>query len=364
METAVEVGRRNLCSYCGSCVSICQTSALGFKNDTPCLVDAERCNYCGLCTKVCPSINELEKPSVLKCYAAYSKNEEIRFNSSSGGFITQFLIDLLENGTIDGAIVCDYKDDVFAPQAILAKSREDIIKASASKYCPVPMNLIFKDLKEGSYAFVGLPCHIKSLRLYQNIDNKIKHSIIIAIGLFCNHTPKFQATDYVLYILGIRKKDVKKIRYRGDGWPGSMQVMLNNDHVVKITNVWDTGFGKYFIPDACLNCKDVFSDYADISVGDPWLQEYYSDKLGTSFVITRKTSAIHLIEGCGRLSINEVSYSKVFDSQKTLYEIKTQRKNYRKRRLFSRLGKHKVLWSFLYQKSRFERFMKRHTKDL
>jgi coenzyme F420 hydrogenase subunit beta len=314
--------------------------------------------------KVCPSVNDLEKHPVLQCYAAFSNNSEIRFNSSSGGFVTQFVIDLLENSIIDGAIVCDYTNDVFAPQAILAQTREEVIRASTSKYCPVPMNLILKDIHEGHYAFVGLPCHIKSLRLYQNIDQNIRDCILLAIGLFCNHTPKFEATDFILHNLRIKKTDVQKIRYRGNGWPGLMQVTMNHGQIVIIKNLWETGFGKYFIPSACLYCTDVFSDYADISAGDPWLPEYYSDKSGTTFIITRNKSSIQLIEGSKGISLKEVSFDKIFESQKVLYDKKVKRKNFRKRRLQTMLGNNRMMWRILYKKSMLKQLLTRQMNSL
>ena len=350
MRSAIDIGEMNLCCGCGNCVSVCPALALTFDRSTnaPRPVEPYRCDSCGLCLAVCPSLHELEKPAVLKCYAAYSKNRDIRYNASSGGFVTELLIGLLEEGGIDGAIVCDYRDDVFVPEATLATSKEDVIKAATSKYCPVPMNLALRYINNGKFAFVGLPCHVKGLRLRQSIDPKMRESVTLAIGLFCNHTPRLQATDYLLYNLGVNRKDVARIQYRGKGWPGTMRVTLRNGRVVQLADAWDTGFGKHFIPHACLDCEDVFSDYADISVGDPWLKEYEHDKLGTSFVIARHPSAIHLIEKCTGLSVHTISYDKVFESQRTNHDNKTKKKHIRKRKLLAQLGRFKFLWRLLF----------------
>ena len=353
MKSAVDVSKKNMCCYCGSCVSLCPNNTLQCSNGCISYKKNAVCTSCGLCLAVCPSLNDLQKTSVLECYSAYSQCNDIRFNASSGGFITQFLIDLLENGTIDGAIVCDYVNNAFTPQSVVARSINEIAKASASKYCPVPMNLVLSELTTGRYAFVGLPCHIKALRLFQNHNRQIRYSIIIAIGLFCNHTPQYRATDYLLYNYKIKKRDVIKIQYRGDGWPGSMRIFQKNGKIIKILNVWETGFGKFFIPPACRRCRDVFSEHADISVGDPWLKEYSTDTLGTSLVIARTAAAVQLIKTSSNIVINSIGYDKVLESQKKLYSIKVNGKMAVRRRIYFILGKFRILWRLLFLLQKF-----------
>ena len=105
------------CSGCGTCFSLCPNNAIEMRIDEkkgiylPRINDT-KCNSCGICCKVCPgyefsydSLN-LEifgrKPenmligNSLNCYAGFSTNESIRFNSSSGGLITQILIFALD----------------------------------------------------------------------------------------------------------------------------------------------------------------------------------------------------------------------------------------------------------------------------
>jgi len=349
MKSVLEVTGSQACCGCGSCVSICPSNSLRLVKETKYRLASDGCTSCGRCSSVCPAINDLAAPDVVACYSAYSRNDRIRFDSSSGGFVTQFLIDLLEAGEIEGAIVCDYReDDIFSAQAIVARSRDDLIKASASKYFPVPMNEILRSVGTGRFAFVGLPCHVKSLRLYQRVDRRLSESITLIIGLFCNHTPDFHATDYLLQGFGIRKRDVLKIRYRGDGWPGTVQVSLKNGQVAKISNAWQTGFGKYFMPNVCLACTDVFSENADISAGDPWLKDYESDQMGTSLLIVRSARVDGLLENSSGLVLRSVAHEIVMESQRILYDVKVKRKQRIKRRILYSLGKFRFLWPLLF----------------
>ncbi|WP_316557762.1 4Fe-4S binding protein [Methanimicrococcus hongohii] len=44
---------RNMCGYCGACVSVCPTLALDLK-EVWIDVDEELCHRCSMCQKVCP----------------------------------------------------------------------------------------------------------------------------------------------------------------------------------------------------------------------------------------------------------------------------------------------------------------------
>ena len=347
MKSIIDAVKRGMCCKCGNCVAACGESALGFSEAGPFLVEREKCTGCGNCVMVCPAIKTLDKPEIVGCYAAFSKDREVRWNASSGGFVTQLLVDLLVDDIIDAAIVCDYRDDALKPQAVIATTREDIVSAASSKYCPVPMNIVLKDIPVGRYAFVGLPCHIKGLRLRQKIDPQIREMIKLTVGLFCNHTPDFNATKYLLQNLRIDQQDVQRIRYRGQGWPGIMQIVLKDGQVVQIENAWKTGFGKYFVPKACSSCTDMFSDYADVSVGDPWLKEYEFDTQGTTLAMIRDHHTEDLVKSCSGLSLTPVSYETIYESQKDNFKIK-KRRGGKRTPFISKIGRYEFLWRFLF----------------
>ncbi|MBN1432961.1 MAG: 4Fe-4S binding protein [Methanomicrobiaceae archaeon] len=45
--------RREICGYCGACVSVCPEAALELV-DAYLEVDAEKCKNCRICVRVCP----------------------------------------------------------------------------------------------------------------------------------------------------------------------------------------------------------------------------------------------------------------------------------------------------------------------
>jgi coenzyme F420 hydrogenase subunit beta len=346
-DRTIEIVVRNgLCTGCGTCDAVCPTSAIQMVMDSskgvyiP-KIDHEKCIACGICYQVCSrhsvDFKQLNKKifsgeekniligNYLSSYVGWAMDRKIRYNSSSGGVVTALLIHALEDGIIDGALVIRMKkDDPLKPEPFIARTREELIGASGSKYSPVPTNLLLKYiLKIGGnekFAVVGLPCHIRALKSAERINRRLQEKIVLRIGLFCSHTPNFLATEIFLQRLGIRKEDVAELKYRGEGWPGFMKISLKTGKTYKVAEplYWRFLGLDFFIPRSCLLCDDALNELADISVGDAWLPEFSSDKLGTSIIIVRDLVGKNIVENADKsdkIKITEISYKKVIQSQ-------------------------------------------------
>lgn len=318
-----EVVKLDLCTGCGTCVSVCPVECIQMQEDikkgiyVP-QVDESKCIYCGLCLKVCPGLsinfdllnmqifNKIPANNLLgnyiHCYIGYSVDHYIRYNSSSGGLITALLCFMLEENIIDGALVTVMDcENPLRPRVILATSRKEIISSSGSKYCPVPLNASLKKVLKlnGSFAMVGLPCHVHGVRKFAILNERIKEKIKYIFGLFCANTVTFLGTEYFLGKYNIRKNDISKIRYRGEGWPGFITVTTKDGTRYKIRRgpseknllykaIYSSAFHYDFIPYRCLLCPDQTNLLADISFGDAWLPELLRFKsAGFSVVVSR-----------------------------------------------------------------------------
>src|SRR5690606_36009483 len=115
-------------------------------------------------------------------------DDNIRYNSSSGGLVTQILCFALEKGIINGALVTKMnKESPLQPQPFIARTKEEIIEASTSKYCPVPANMALKEILSSDVekvAVVGLPCHIMGIRKAEMKNNLLKNKIVLHMGIF------------------------------------------------------------------------------------------------------------------------------------------------------------------------------------
>ena len=326
VQTIESVVKQGLCTGCGTCVSICPTKAITLTINMhqgiylP-NVDSSKCNHCSLCYSSCPgeSVNfrELSKKmsppletskhnsvllgSYLNCYVGYATDHDVRFDSSSGGLVTQLLLFALQEGLIDGALVTRMKkDNPLQPEPFIARTAEEISDASKSKYCPVPANIAFEEILEhdGKYAVVGLPCHIHGLRKAQELNKKLRERIVFSIAIFCSHGDNFFQTYSILNRLNINPKNVKRIDYRGKGWPGKLTIELKSGSrkeipYIEYVELHECGF---FIPDRCLVCCDQVGELADFSCGDAWLPDFSADLAGTSLLISKNRESQKILK--------------------------------------------------------------------
>lgn len=345
-----------ICIGCGFCAQICPRKAIDiyFDNNSgsyTAILDDRKCIKCNLCDHVCPLINfELNSTELdsyvdkEKIYLSYSNDKRIRYNAASGGTITQILLSLLDSELISGVLIPKLiKNEQISYEYFLANTKVDIINSMGSIYAPVStkniINII-KGLKKGSkIAIVGLPCILKGLTLFCKSHKEISDKIYIKIGLFCGRLPNLHATKYLLHKLNIKENDVIKINYRDAGWPGNMNIYLNNGIIKGVPYSSNLGMklifsSSIFLTKGCYFCNDPFGKYADISVGDAWYKKG-QDKNGYSLLISlndRGDKILPLLKG---LYLKKVGFDKLLISQRRL--IYSKIKGYKHRIFIIRL---------------------------
>ena len=269
----------------------------------------------------------------LNCYIGQVTDYDIRYNSASGGLITALLTYALEEGIIDGALVTKMSDkNPLEPEPFIARTKEEIIEASKSKYCPVHANIAVKEIleseEEEKFAVVGLPCHIHGIRKAEKINKKLKEKIVLHIGIFCGHSPNFMATKFLLRQMNIKEEDIRKLNYRGEGWPGRMYIQLKNGNkkFIKYGEYWDKGFGLYFFPNRCALCCDGVCEFADISFGDAWLPEIRREEtIGKSIIISKTKIGDEILQKGytkKKIELNKITVEKVIASQRAMLNFK------------------------------------------
>lgn len=386
MEVQYSILQKNyqsLCTSCGVCVAACPTDSLkmGITRDSifiPERNELQRCFGCGLCTKVCASVekppvdnelgNQYQKDHIignwLRIYTGYATDTEIRRNAASGGVTTAVLIGLLDEGSIDGAIVTVPKnDDAFFCKTILARTREDILRSQKSRYTQVDYSLGLQELAEakgGRFAVVGLPCHIASITKWSRTSKELKNKVFLKIGLFCGHGVSSEFPKFVAQSMRINPIKVRTIDYRSGNW-SEFGFKFVGDFGEKWMKMDGTIIGKiwtsyFFCPMRCLICNDGFSEYADISVGDAW-DLSVSDKIfGTSLVISRTKvgqSTLGWAIKHNKLDLVPVTRTDVIKSQPSIAGFKN--KGFLSRiRLWKILGKPIPAVEYIHNNSRLK----------
>jgi len=314
VETIEQIARNDLCTGCGTCVAMCPKEAIEMRIDerrgiyVP-KINEEKCNSCGLCHRVCPGhsvdfkalnvdIFGNEPEDVLignyqGCYLGHATDDNIRYNAASGGVVTALLLFALEKGIIDGALVTKMgEENPLVPQPFIARTKQEIISACKSKYCPVPANMALREIlkEDGRFAVVGLPCHIQGVRKAELANKELKEKVVLHVGIFCSHCDTFRQTEFMLKKLGLKDEDIAKIDYRGEGWPGMMSVLLKNGKNVSVPYSEATSLHGLWLHALlrCAFCCDLTAELADVSCGDAWLPEVLTnEKMGKSIVIHR-----------------------------------------------------------------------------
>ncbi len=275
--------------------------------------------------KAGPIVSDLGEPKtdleegikkMLDCYLGFSKNDNTRYQCSSGGSITTLLKYLIDSGKIEGAFVA-VPSSGLKHQMAFVNNPDDLINYGDSIYCPVDFSPVWRFLKkypDKKIAVVGLPCNLRALKDYQNI---------FKIGLFCGGVSSHQALEFLCQRKKIKKVD--RIRYRNGGWPGRRIiahvddkeiVLLDRDKSFLDKILYSFCFSGPFYLNSCRKCNDHFASFADVSFGDAWLPEVMkSDKVGTNVIIIRSKKGKEYLKEAP-LSLKKASFERFPVSRK------------------------------------------------
>lgn len=104
------------------------------------------------------------------------------------------------------------------------------------------------------------------------------------------------------------------MQYRGNGWPSGIQIQLKNGTKIykeNYTEPWITIHQSWlYRPEKCFFCKRDTGRNADISLADPWLDEYRkNDTIGNTMIIMTSDSGRSVLESMRTAGLVEYSES-------------------------------------------------------
>lgn len=414
--------RHDICTGCGICEGACPSGAIDtIVKDGRFLpsIDDTKCNNkkgCHRCYDACPGVGvNLTKMAneyftdtgtlddkmcgkYLKCYTGYSNNQDIRYHSASGGMVSQFLIWLLQNDKIDGAVVTKFDtENPLLATSFLATTAEEIISARSSKYSPVSLHHAAQDIKAASgsrYVVVGLPCHIQGMRKLMAIDRKLREKVIGLFAIYCSCGRTFYMTEHIFQERSINKEDLTYFQYRDEGCLGKMVAkspksirnkikVINNTsecNIEKDSCVYKEHYQSFyhplrsfFIPRRCLLCIDHYGELGDICFGDIHIKPYSDDKIGVNSIIVKKRQWLDWLIECkkdGAVHLDEVSFETISKSQPMSFKKKGRNGAFIN--IGKRMGwvmphydvdylRHPIRHDWLnYAQNRFQQFLGRH----
>jgi len=276
----------------------------------------------------------------LELYAGYVKDNNIRKNATSGGITKWILYYLLNNKKIDGVIHVTRKNDnnkLF--EYTIGTTKEDILNGSHSAYYTNNfsniINTILNEKNDKTYAFIGVPCYCKSIRLLCDEQPKLKNKISFVIGILCGHMKTKNYTKFMAWESKLDPNKLTYINFRQKNKSGDAQKYSfygkDQEKEVNILSQKLQG-GNWNIPHmkykSCDFCEDVFAYCADVVLGDAWLPKYRKDSNGTNIIIVRNDYIFNLLKN-EELKLDILSETNIIQSQISSYSHRIEEIGYR-----------------------------------
>ena len=303
---------RDRCTGCTACKSICPKQCINMLKDeegfNQLVIDLNNCINCKLCENICPILNKLEVHKDTSAYAIINKDENVRLNSTSGGFFSILANYVFEN---NGYVVGASYNNQYDVEHIIINNKEDLYKLRGAKYSQSELGDILIQIKQlledkQLVLFSGTPCQVGGLKAYLRKE----YSNLITVDLICHGVPSPKVwKDYVEYRSNNDNNGELPIninlRSKSSGWSkyGYSVEFDYGTHKYSNLNSQDL-FMKIFVGDYCLrescsNCtfKGIHR-VSDFTLGDYWgvwdqLPEM-DDNKGTSLVFVRGNKAQEL----------------------------------------------------------------------
>jgi len=336
-NVCTEVVSKNLCIGCGICASICPHENLKIKfnrfGEYNALEIGNSCDEkCHLCLDVCPFYNNQDNEDTLgkklfaktpgikhtpetgyyiDSFVGYSNIKSHRENGASGGLATWTLEKLLTDNLVDHvACVSPNNDPEKLFKFKICNSPEEVRECSRSCYYPVETSGVVRHIlqNEGRYAIIGLPCVCKAIRLAMQLSPKLQRRIKFVFGLVCRQTKSKFFVEYICALGGGDPHSLNAITFRikdsnrsasdfGMKWICRDRANRSSEGVVFWTEgmnrIW---FDRYFTPNACNFCDDIFAELSDACFMDAWLSPYRNDNRGHTIMLIRNKDLLDLIE--------------------------------------------------------------------
>jgi coenzyme F420-reducing hydrogenase beta subunit len=306
------------CTGCAACMNICMTNAITMIPDNEGFlrpnIDKDKCIDCNKCSDICPvlvNIPETKNNDEPECYAAYSRDEKVRFESTSGGVFTHLASCVLrQNGAVVGA---RYKKDHMVEHAIIY-CEDEIPELRQSKYVQSETGLVFRETErllkdKRKVLFVGTPCQCMGLKSYLRKE----YADLYICDFICRgaNSPKV----YKNYLSDLEKKydsKIKQVWFKNKtiSWNnfGTKIIFENGEEYFadRETDPYMLGYiksnqSKNMRP-CCYECKFKGDSrpWADITLGDFWgVENQFKDmdtRLGVSFVLANSRRGKSLLD--------------------------------------------------------------------
>lgn len=308
----IRISDKSKCVGCHACYSSCPCGCLSMKEDGEGFlypsINEKQCINCGKCEHICPvmirpAFNDYDEV----CLAAYSRNDEMRHKSSSGGVFSVLAEAVINSsGIVFGAAF----DNEFQVHHVQATTIEELARIRGSKYVQSRIEDTYRAtkayLESGRMVyFSGTPCQIDGLNNYLSH----KYENLITQDIICHGVPApFVWKKYLEQVKANLQSDIKDITFRDKtfGWRRYSLKIDGENGTHEMSNFLENPMMRAYLRDVCLrpSCYKCPSKgvkrSSDITLADFWNVSDYIEKLdddkGIDLVICHSEKGCKLLK--------------------------------------------------------------------
>lgn len=314
------------CIGCRVCEQSCKIGAITITTDEHGFykpqIDNNKCIRCGVCENCCPQLNQHDEIRPLDGYYGWSKDEDIRLNSSSGGAFTEIVRAVIEKEGIHNVIICASVFDQSDKSVHHACGvYDDIAKFRKSKYVFSDVRYTFSEIKDyllngKTVIFCGTPCQVGAIKSFL----KKPYSNLLTIDFVCHGVP---SQDFLkTHIKDMEKKYSSKainvdFRPKTFGWRiHAIRVDFENGKVYSKKNGADFYFAKFVtnksLAPACYECRYRWNTHeSDFTIADFWAIDKENPELddnkGASLILFNTKQSLHILGLLHNMELHKVS---------------------------------------------------------
>ncbi|MEK9874811.1 MAG: Coenzyme F420 hydrogenase/dehydrogenase, beta subunit C-terminal domain [Pelagibacteraceae bacterium] len=295
IKTLSDITNNGLCIGCGLCQSILGKEKISIEMTDKGRLEPREINQLSdedldKVKKICPGViveglpkkevNNDSKFDTLwgyynSLFYAWSTDEQIRFQSSTGGLLNGLSLYLLESKKVD--FILHTAGDPEQPMRSIPRfsyTKQELLSCeSRSRYGPAsPLSRFNEALDtKKNFAFVGKPCDISAIRQLSKTDERVNKQCKFLLTLVCGGSTEFTKSQDFIKSFNVKEEELETFRYRGFGNPGRMYIKTKDgrEHDREYNSFWgeESTWRVHF---RCKICPDAIGESADIAALDTW----------------------------------------------------------------------------------------------
>lgn len=258
--------------------------------------------------------------TILGTYAAYSKDNKLRLESSSGAIFSLLAEQVLQqNGAVYGVSM---SQDCKYAEFVRIDRKEDLSKLRGSKYLQARVGNTYQQVKTDlesrvAVLFSGTVCQVNGLKDFLGKD----YENLYCVDVICHGVPSPKLwREYVHYVESEANAKLINVNFRckDDSWTDYGMKIIDSNHKVTYVSKDKDPYMLMFLRDYCLrpSCYECVSKQhklSDLTIADFWgidnVLPKMNDGKGVSLVILRTGKGSKLFD-CIKPYIvcKEVSY--------------------------------------------------------